>query len=51
MTANAMQADREECSVVGMDDYLTKPIRVEALVEALMQVAPRVGSLARGGRV
>jgi CheY-like chemotaxis protein/anti-sigma regulatory factor (Ser/Thr protein kinase) len=35
MTANAMQGDREMCMEAGMDDYLTKPIRVERLVEAL----------------
>jgi CheY-like chemotaxis protein len=51
MTADAMQGDRDECSAVGMDDYLTKPIRSEALVAALMRVSPRAGSTARGGRV
>ncbi|MBS0319990.1 MAG: GAF domain-containing protein [Proteobacteria bacterium] len=35
MTANAMQGDREACLEAGMDDYVTKPIRVERLVEAL----------------
>jgi CheY-like chemotaxis protein len=41
MTANAMQGDREMCLAAGMDDYLTKPIRVERLVEALNRVPAR----------
>jgi CheY-like chemotaxis protein len=43
MTANAMQGDREMCIEAGMDDYITKPIRVEALVEALNNVNARKG--------
>ena len=41
MTANAMQGDREACLAAGMDDYVTKPIRVDALVQALNLAVPR----------
>jgi CheY-like chemotaxis protein len=43
MTANAMQGDREMCLEAGMDDYLTKPIRVDQLVKALNAVPEREG--------
>ena len=38
MTANAMQGDREMCIDAGMDDYIAKPIRVDLLTEALLNV-------------
>jgi len=40
MTANAMQGDREICLAAGMDDYISKPIRVEDLVQALVRCRP-----------
>lgn len=40
MTANAMQGDRDKCLKAGMDDYISKPIRVEQLVQSLKKCQP-----------
>jgi CheY-like chemotaxis protein len=38
MTANAMDGDREQCIAAGMQGYISKPIRVDELVRALLAV-------------
>jgi signal transduction histidine kinase/AmiR/NasT family two-component response regulator len=40
MTANVMQGDRERCIAAGMDDYVAKPVRLDALRAALERWAP-----------
>jgi len=36
-----LQRDREDCLAGCLDDYVTQPIRVNALTMALMLVVPR----------
>ena len=40
MTGNAMQGDREKCLQAGMDDYISKPVRIEDIVAALEKWGP-----------
>lgn len=42
MTANATTEDYQACMDAGMDDYLSKPIRVKELVDALSRCKPIV---------
>lgn len=35
MTANALPKDKEKCFAAGMDEYLSKPINIDALLEAI----------------
>lgn len=43
LTANAMSGDRERCIEVGMDDFLTKPIELELLRQALVRASEGLG--------
>ncbi|MEO7597951.1 MAG: response regulator [Opitutus sp.] len=38
MTANAMEGDRENCLAWGMNDYVSKPVRVQELVTVLERI-------------
>ena len=40
LTASAMWGERDRCLASGMDDYLTKPIRVQELVQVLKKCQP-----------
>ncbi len=42
LTANAMQGDREMCLAAGMDDYITKPVKMHEIAAAIRrQFGPR----------
>jgi CheY-like chemotaxis protein len=41
VTANAMSGDREKYLAAGMDGYVSKPITIAALAEALEAVSPQ----------
>ena len=42
LTANAMKEDRDACLAVGMDGYVSKPVRLEKLSEVLREVQTRI---------
>ena len=42
LTAHAMQGDQERCLVGGMDGYVAKPIKLEALFSVIEKVVPGI---------
>ncbi len=45
LTANAMKGERERFLAAGMDDYLSKPFKIDDLKEVLQRTALRIRSL------
>jgi signal transduction histidine kinase/CheY-like chemotaxis protein/HPt (histidine-containing phosphotransfer) domain-containing protein len=50
LTAAASGADRQACSAAGMDDYVAKPIRVDALLAAMRGITPGAVPAARSAK-
>ena len=40
LTADAIKGDREKCREAGMDDYITKPLKLKALEDVLAKYLP-----------
>lgn len=45
MTANAMPEDREQCINAGMDDYLSKPIKLTEMIEVLEKCGKQIAAV------
>ena len=43
LTANALQGDREACLAAGMDDYITKPVKIQDIAASIHRLFAKPG--------